>query len=213
MIGIVPVHGTGDTEPNAWWRPGSAVLQFLAGEGLELAPTRRPFEWTGDLDGVPWDNGRDWPVEAGHLADVLAGLPWEFRNLICHSHGGELGLMATLDLEDGIRSLVTIGTPARKALRTEIGPKAIKKIGAWRHLYDPKFDPWGLAGQLFDGRIDWRFFTGGDRAFHLAGMEDTPVKGMSHSKILREAKFFPAWRSSGALETLVAGPASRLAAV
>src|SRR5688572_28466454 len=153
----IPVHGTNDVGPDAWWR-GGPFVEYLAEHDLtRVIPT---FEWSGDLDGVFWDNSRDWIAGGKSLFYYLRPLHPMDRNLIAHSHGGAVALECAQYLP--IRTLITVGTPVRKAVQ-EAGRRALEKghLGSWHHVYDKSGDRWQWFGQLFDGR--WF----GDRAFTL----------------------------------------------
>lgn len=189
----VPVHGTGDhTKPDAWFR-GGLLVEYLAEHDLtRVLPT---FEWSGGLWGVPWDSGKDWYDPAKALWYYLRALPFWDRNLVAHSHGGNVALLTAEYLP--IRTLITIGTPVRKDI-CAVAAKALAKgyIGSWHHVYDKSRDRIQWLGQMFDGR--WF----GDRAFGLPGMTDHPLKGIGHSKILHQPELFHHWRDEGLIAAL-----------
>lgn len=191
----VPVHGTGDhAKPDAWFRGGSLV-EFLAEHDLtRVIPA---FEWSGGLWGVPWDSGKDWFDASRAFWYYLRPLHYLDRNIIAHSHGGNVALLAAEYLP--IRTLITVGTPVRGNVR-EAAKRALAKgyIGQWHHVYDRRWDLVQRLGMLFDGRL------GGSGAFDLDGMTDHPLKGIGHSAILHDASLFDQWISEGLIAALKA---------
>lgn len=190
----VPVHGTNDTKSDAWVR-GGPLVDYLAEHDLtRVIPT---FEWSGGLWGVPWDSGKDWFDASRSFWYYLRQLSYLDRNVIAHSHGGNVALLAAEYLP--IRTLITVGTPVRANVR-ETARRALAKghLGSWHHVYDRKWDWIQRLGMLFDGRL------GGSGAFDLPGMTDHPLKGISHSKILHDPELFYHWRDEGLITAITA---------
>ena len=203
---FVPVLGTwafdGTPDPGAdWWMPGSDLLKHLAAtEGLEHARPDEPFVWCSGLDGV---RGADahWIAAAANLAAYLRALPYEDRNVVAHSHGGQVAILACV-YEQGfrartgkpigdpfIRRLMTVCSPVRKDLIDE-AQQAKPLIGSWLHVASNGgvFDKWQVLGELFDGRL------GIYRAHPVADINDR-VRDIGHSRILRDRALFPLWSS------------------
>lgn len=179
-----------------WWYPTSPFGRYL--KSLDLLPARedKPFVWSGDLEGIPiLASGKDWEAGAESLGYYLDALPFEDRNLIAHSHGGQVALIAAANGVQ-MRSLIMVATPVRKDIERHIAPAAVKNIGVCRHLYDPKWDTIGLLGAAFDFRLSMR------RKFQVAGIVAEGVPGMSHSNVLRDPALFPLWQSRGWLDLL-----------
>lgn len=198
MTKWVGVLGTWGFKPDAtglqWWQHGSTFAESLKVYGLHVARPGHEFVWTGDLDGTWWNRGNDWEAGAVNLEQYLGGLRPEDRNVIAHSHGGAVALLAATQIP--IRSLVTIGTPARKEVRAA-AKEALSKgyLGAWRHVYDSRIDWMGWLGALMDGQ----FRTA--RAMQIDGCVDTPLKGIGHSGLLSGTQG-PLLDASGILTTL-----------
>lgn len=196
MTPWVAVHGTHDDplSPRSWACPTGPLPEFFARHGLVLREP--PFLWSGGLDGVPFDRGRDWDGGAAALSYYLEPIPYADRRLVAHSHGGAVALRAAAR-GTTLRSLVTVGTPVRKDIR-EAGRLALERgaIGTWLHIHDARWDWLQRAGMLFDGRL-W-----GATAFELPGMVDCPVPGIGHSKVLCDARAIRLWQSEGWLDAL-----------
>jgi hypothetical protein len=144
--------------------------------------------WSGDVDGVPsvLDNGHgDWIGGGYGLRYFLAGLPYEARNILCHSHGiAPVLYQATMTNGDRplpIRSLVSVCSPPRREFQ-ELGAQATRtgQIGYWRHVYAQGWDTWARLGQVFDGHWGWR------RTFPAAH-ENVGEPGIGHSGIFTPA--------------------------
>lgn len=199
-VTVLGTHGWPDDYTRQWWHWSSPFCKFLRARGLMQAHPDKPFVWSGDLQGVPLlGAGRDWEAGAKSLGYYNAPLPFDARNVIAHSHGGAVAILSAK--EAPIRSLITIGTPVRKAVQAAAA-EALKAghIGRWTHVYDQKGDRTQWLGQLFDGR--WF----GARAFQLAGMTDDAVPGIGHSGVLNDAGKFDLWVKRGWLDALVQGP-------
>lgn len=188
MMKWVGILGTWAYKPGdprrEWFQDGSTFSESLKRYGLEPARPEDDFVWSGDLDGTFFAHGNDWEAGAHNLAHYLRSLPFEDRNLIAHSHGGAVALFAALRVP--IRSLVTISTPARKAVR-QAGRDAIQTtlLGAWGHVLDDRWDTFGAGGALFDGdvRLTWRWpFI--DRSMAVPGCKEWRLKGVGHSRLL-----------------------------
>ncbi len=194
-VGVLGTHGWTKDPTRSWWPAGSPFNLFLEQQGIVMARPVRPFCWSGDIDGVPMiANGNDWEAGAVALLYYLEHLPYEDRNLIAHSHGGQVALMAA-HKGMAIRSLILIGTPVRDEIEA-IAPAALSTIGCCLHLCDARFDFMGFAGAL----LDWRFSL--RRTFTVPGIDSRRVKGIGHSGLLYDPTKFPLWASEGWLDVL-----------
>lgn len=189
----IPVYGT-HGEDDAWATPQGVLAPLFARHGLELYPRR--FEgFTGDLDGVPLDRGRDWPAGSYAFEYFVEPIPLLQRRVVAHSHGGAVVLDAAQRIP--INTLITVGTPVRKEVR-EHGRIALERghIRAWLHIHDAGWDWWQRLGMVFDRQ--WF----GAPAFNLPGMVDHAVPRIGHSKVLHDAAAAKLWITQGWLEVL-----------
>jgi pimeloyl-ACP methyl ester carboxylesterase len=182
MKTLVLVPGTGGhTE---WTAPGSPLRVFLIERGYRCVQF---LGWSGDVDGVPQfgENGThaDWISGGWALSYLLQAISYEDRNIIAHSHGGQVAAYACARTGIAVRSLVTVSTPVRKDMG-ETYAAAKPHIGYWRHVYATGWDFWQRAGELFDGHVGW------SRTMPDAN-ENVGVKDVSHSKLLTEEALFP----------------------
>jgi len=209
MRPVLLVHGTWSadfkrSDAPMWWEPGSAFAQMLATHGLD-ATAFESFRWSGDLTGLarlfPWNwlrkpQSRDWHAAAQALRYLLEpkGCPTPFasRNLICHSHGGQVPLIAAAHGLK-IRRLVTVATPVRADMVDTIA-KARPNIERWLHVYDPTLkDRMQVLGELGDGRLGWK------RHFPAADV-NVSVAGSGHSGVLCEPEWFRVWKTRGLID-------------
>jgi hypothetical protein len=203
--GVICVHGTWGAdfdggEPNQWWESGSPFCVYLGAHGVNAA-CEEPFIWSGNVDGVsklwPWNwfrspEFRTWKASGRALGYYMRGLPYEGRNVLAHSHGGQVALCAAAH---GVtmRRLITIGTPVRKDMQSTID-KARPHIARWLHIIDPQDDDVQVYGGIGDGNL------GVNRLFAQADAIGTMNGG--HSSILNDPKRFDFWRSRGWLRFL-----------
>ena len=180
-----------------WFEAGSTFSESLKPYGLEPARPHDEFVWSGDLDGTWFANGQDWEAGAVNLAQYLRAMPFEDRNVIAHSHGGTIAIRAAA--RTPIRSLVTLGTPARKDTRAA-GRLAMDAslLGVWVHVSDRQFDLWGQLGALMDG--GWRL----SRTMAIPGCHDVQLKGIGHSALLSGAHG-DRWEREGLFDVLRKG--------
>lgn len=200
MTPYIPVQGTHawDEDPLnfQWWEPGSAFTQYLQTLGLALIDLALPFLWSTELDGVGIGNKQTTWKGAGHALRYFIGdqfpmgLPFEKRNVIAHSHGGQVVFYACAHGLK-LRNLITVGTPVRGDME-KIVKAARPNIGYWLHICDSKHDFTSLAGALFDGtfRVEHEF----DLADRNDNCKDLNI---NHSKILNEPSRFGLWQTRG----------------
>jgi len=209
MRPVLLVHGTwsGDFKNNdapQWWEPGSGFAGFLAKQGLD-ASAFEPFRWSGDLTGLarlfPWNwfkplQSRDWEAGAQALRYLLeprgCPVPFSQRNLIAHSHGGQVAILAAAS-GLRIRRLVTVSTPVRADMVDAIA-KARPNIERWMHVYDPTLkDRMQVLGEIGDGRLGWK------RSFPAADVK-VSMAGAGHSGVLTQPEWFPLWKIRGLVD-------------
>jgi pimeloyl-ACP methyl ester carboxylesterase len=187
----------GRVPDDEWYAPGSAFVRaVLAPHGIEPLWPDDPFVWDGEADGVGWW-GRErkhlvWQAAAANLVYRLKALPLEQRNLIAHSHGGQVALYAASVLP--LNRLITVTTPVRGDMVHTIAV-ARANIGAWWHLYSTGFlrDKMQWFGEFFDGV--WNIPP--KRTFDAAN-QNVACKDVGHSGLLCEAKYYDQWTTTGA---------------
>lgn len=167
-----------------WWERGSALTNHLQSSDLFLHP-RSPFEWSTALDGVPTRrNHRIWKGAAKHLVCHLEPVPLHERNIIAHSHGGQVVFYAA-SFGIKINNLITVGTPVRSDMESVV-LHGLGNIGYWHHIYDSTTDFTSILGALFDRKLRIRHH------FDLADSQND-VKGIGHSRILNDADYLHLW--------------------
>ena len=150
----------GRTTNGKWWMASSRFAEAM--RKRDLAPVfDDPFVWSTDVNGVgiaAWFGGtssyNDWEAGAQALAYYLRDVPYTSRNIIAHSHGGQIALMAA---RNGvmIRNLLTIATPVRKDMQ-DTYDKARPNIGRWTHVHSDWSDWMQILGGVFDGSLGMR---------------------------------------------------------
>lgn len=210
---FLPIAGTWSFD-DAWYQAGP-FIDFMAQHNLlpVLDEDGAPFRWTTNLNGLgamlrhvpllnrlPFVRHDEWDWKAG--GDALAyfmdaDVELEDRNLIAHSHGGPV--VAYACQRRRIRTLITIGTPARGDLH-DLWVKARPNIGYWLHVMDAKTDKVGWLGGIGDGRVST------DRLQPLAD-RNLLLRDISHSNLLRNPAYFHLWESEGLLDVLRGGVA------
>ncbi len=193
MKKYVAVPGTwgyaGEIDSAQWWVDGSEFSVFMRQIGYEPVDPDNPFIWTTDVNGTKWfvfsdRSHHDWKAGAAALKYYLANVPYEDRNIIAHSHGGQVALYtASFGVE--IRTLITIATPVRHDMRKVIA-MARPNIGYWTHVYSDWSDIIQILGGIFDGSIGIR------RKMKLADI-NLQLPKVGHSAILRDPKRFAVW--------------------
>lgn len=157
-----------------------------------------PWNWSTKLQGLFWTGTKDWYRYAVLLAAFLETIPYADRNLIAHSHGGQLPLIAASS-GTRIRTLTTVGTPRRKDIPAQ---HALPQIGFWQHIYDMDRDVIATMkhhlglGQVGDGAISF------ERRFLLPGVVNIGVKDIGHSSVLRDAVHMRKWETDGWLDAI-----------
>lgn len=197
-VPIAGTHGWGDTWCMGNTSPFALMMANNFFSKIVTQNSNRPFRWSTDLNGLLTLGGRlrnsDWEAGADALFYFLDAVPYRDRNLIAHSHGGQVALIAA-SWGLHIRSLTTVGTPVREDVARG-GHDAVARIGFWQHIYDSRFDFIAQGGQFGDLKIDL------DRAFDIPGVLNRGISSVSHSKVLRDARFIPYWPQKGWLKAI-----------
>jgi hypothetical protein len=188
------IAGTNGWRDN-WTHDDSPFGTMMAAEGFEsLLCDGRRFRWSTALDGLLGDD-REWEAAADALYYFLRLVPLEDRNLIAHSHGGQLPLILAAS-GFPLRSLTTVGTPPRADVPVTL---AQAHIGLHQHIYDMRRDWMGWLGQI--GERELRF----DRTYRDPKVLNLGVDRISHSKVLRDPEFIPLWPLRGWLANIRRG--------
>lgn len=210
--GVILVPGTWSWNPDRideWYNAGSPFVRFLEDRGLVVWSKHRPFVWTGRLAGVFWQRHRrrDWEAAAANLGiyldpnipDVGVTVPPALRQVIAHSHGGQIALLAAAN-GTAIRTLVTVGTPVRHDMASVI-QQALPRIGQWIHLVDRGGDWTQWLGSLFDAHCG-----GSPATFNYPGVWNHQISDVGHSGLLKDATRFHHWEDRHVLQELLHAP-------
>jgi hypothetical protein len=195
-IAVQGTHGW-DEDPNVfqWWESLSPFAVALGKLGCVPLDLSLFFEWSTNLDGLLLSKKTTWKAGGKALRYYVGdqfpeGLPYEKRNLIAHSHGGQCVFYAAAE-GLRIRNLITVGTPVRGDMAAVVNT-ARPNIGYWLHICDTKHDFTSIAGAIFDGRVKV------EHQFALADANDNCRDlGIGHSEILNETARFGLWESRG----------------
>jgi hypothetical protein len=182
---ISGTHGWNEDDNRfEWWERGSFFEQHLKKQNLILH-ARSPFEWSTALDGIlARRNHAIWKSAAKHLICHLERVSLCERNIVAHSHGGQVVFYA-LSYGLQINNLVTVGTPVRSDMEL-IVLRGLGNLAYWHHIYDSSSDMTAILGTLFDGKLRVRHH------FDLADSNDD-VKGIGHSRILYDPRYIQLW--------------------
>lgn len=213
VIPIAGTHGDDGRPTGLWWQSGSPFMRMLARQGICHLNEERPFTWSTDLNGHRFwrrwfgrkDSHRDW-IAGGYAlsyycwparADTDDYIELSDRNVIAHSHGGQVVFYACAFAGLRINRLITVGTPIRADMKAII-EKARPNIGQWLHVRDER-DATAIWGGIGDGQL---------RRSTRTGHEDwcDIVPGIGHSGVLHdESLFFRTWVMRGWVEFLKTG--------
>ena len=184
-----PVAGTEDwSDPDGglsrWWQSGSAFTALMLTHGWH----RRGWSWHG-IELPAWStqlagtffSGRDdrtWKRGAYGLAEEMEQVPVSERNLIAHSHGGNLAVKTAnlLAPYGGLHRLVTVCTPRRRSMADEYTSVHCP----WLHLY---------SSNVWTNRMQWMGARWGKWTMPSPA-RNVRVKGIGHSKLLRQPTRF-----------------------
>jgi hypothetical protein len=219
---MVPIAGT-ESWGDPWWQDeqGPWLTCLRRANVLPFRANGRAFRWDTDLDGVGALGSipnlirgllrrrqhavlhRDWQAAGDALGYFLDLAAYSARNIVAHSHGGQVALYAAAAGTD-LRTLVTVGTPVRGDM-FDVYAEARKHIGWHLHICDATFDLWGTLGQLFDGdvKIDrtWGDSVGGGPGPDLT----ITMQDIGHSSVLRDPEKVHLWVDQGWLDLMRLG--------
>jgi pimeloyl-ACP methyl ester carboxylesterase len=191
----LPVAGTWsrdeDDQQKLWWEKDSPFNLFSKKNNWEqIFVHDDPFVWTSNVDGVDlgqYFSGKhanwDWSTAGQNLAHYLKDVNLEDRNLIAHSHGGQVALYAAKILP--INRLITVSTPVRADMQA-VMQAALPNIGKRTHTHSDCTDTWQAYGELFDGHL------GIIRDMRLADL-NIMIPKVGHSNILYNPAYFHYW--------------------
>lgn len=189
-VTYIPIPGTDawDEDENnyQWYERGSTFTRHLATQNLVLHAVGY-LPWSTSLDGFLGRHPHKhtiWKGAAKHMLCHLERVPFAERNIVAHSHGGQVVFYA-MSYGLRIRNLITVGTPVRgdmeKTLLSGLG-----NVDYWHHICDSKTDKTSILGALFDGKLRVK------HTFDLCSSQDD-IKGIGHSKILNEQQSIELW--------------------
>jgi len=204
----IPVAGTWGVD-DAWVVSDTGLFTgMMLSDGM--APLRATdktpiFNWDSKLNGLWWTGSESWTYYGIKLADLLEQIPFEFRNLIAHSHGGNVALnaanvLATRPGLPRIRTLTTVGTPVRADINAR---GAAEMIDFWQHICDARWDwmgtlkhvvkngPTKTLGKIGDGAFSL------ERRFLIPGVTNILVKDIYHSEVLNDPVEMRRWIDDG----------------
>lgn len=197
MTFYIPIQGTSawDENPDVfqWWEMGSRYYGFLRDRGYEHA-SRTPFEWSTELAGILDRAKTVWKAGGKSLGyyfgEHLAPMPYEHRNVVAHSHGGQLVFYAAAS-GVRIRNLITVGTPVRADMEATVRAARVN-IKNWVHLMDTRYDIVSVLGAIGDGKLRIKHdFKEADKCFDLRDIK------AHHSHVLSNPQFYPYWMTRG----------------
>lgn len=208
---IICVAGTWAANPPWIEDPCHPFQQMLARAGVQVARSPRtgePFRWPTGLSGLPFV-GRDlWPTWGKALLDFAREFPYEDRNVLAHSHGGQVAIYAlALGAPIGLsqtpapvrfRTLTTVGTPVRADVPAV---QAATNVRYWQHIIDKDRD-WiatvkrHLPRQL--GGVGDNALLG--REFRIPGVNNILATDIDHSDVLTDPEDIELWASQHWLE-------------
>lgn len=213
VIPIAGTHGDNGEPTGLWWQSGSPLMREFRKHGLEHLHEDRPFTWSTDLNGHRFwrrwfgfrDSHRDW-IAGGYAlsyygwplrADAELYAELDERNLLAHSHAGQVVFYACALGGLKVNRLVTVGTPVRRDMR-HIIERARPNIGQWLHIRGDS-DSIAIWGGVGDGEVA--------RNKTFWGLEDWTdiVPGIGHSGILTDPSRFHLWHNRAWLEFLKRG--------
>ncbi len=196
MTKVFIVPGTwefdGEDAHDEYWEPDSSFAKFLNQNDCELASVDGdPFIWSTALTGVSplsWFGKHDkhtaWVAAGMNFKHYMKDVPLKDRNVITHSHGGQVMAYACANgLE--LRSVLTLMMPVRKDMN-DAYRVAANNIGWWTHVHSDWSDLIQIWGSLFDGRL------GIHRECEYADC-NTTIPKVGHSTILRDPSRFHIW--------------------
>lgn len=144
----IPIAGTGAREHSrSWHQADSDTAVFLDQRGFDRLGDDLPF-WSSALSGTRFcgNNHSVWQYGGAVLRRWLLGVPLDDRNLIAHSHGGQIVAYA---LAGGVqvRSVVTVASPIRRDM-DEVWESCGLTGESHLHLYGVGWgDRWRWFGQ------------------------------------------------------------------
>jgi pimeloyl-ACP methyl ester carboxylesterase len=197
----IPIHGTNAFRigrTGDWWHAGSPFFEKMKERNLVMYRPEDPFFWSSSLEGIVGGN-ETWCSAGAALRYYLAPIAYEHRNLIAHSHGGQVAAYCASGRSTTniflqpcpIRTLIYVGVPVRKDME-EIYSLAAGKIAKIVSIYDPR-DTVRWLGSWFDGSIAPQ---------KLKADIEISTRGISHSKILNEQRYIEKAIESGWFEHL-----------
>lgn len=148
MSKVILIAGTWGLSSDFWWRPGSELWQLLKHHGCEMAAADDPYIWSTALDGLRGEN-ETWICAAAALRWFCGAKGIERPNIVAHSHGGQVALLASEKMQIG--TLITVATPVRDDVLAHSKPANINR---WIHIHTNGGDRMQIAGELGDSKLE-----------------------------------------------------------
>ena len=197
MNRVIPIAGTFEwqdiplrTMPGRllWWQQGSEFSTMLAAQGIENAFPDRPFVWSTLL---PQKDKRAWQDAGEKLYFRADALPFDDRNFIAYSYGGEV-LLYAMGFGLQVRNVIGVGVPVRQDM-THVDDVITKnhRFARWHAIIDP-LDPLLFIGSRWFHQTH-SFVTSRDRIF-----------GISHGRVLEVPRYYHYWHERGWFDILKA---------
>jgi pimeloyl-ACP methyl ester carboxylesterase len=193
IIPICGTHGLGDE----WTKPQSPLMREFTGRSWRVPDT--PFRWLAmiggfrpfglDIPGNPHDDeGRAiWYSAAQSFVWYLSHIRESECDVIAHSHGGQVAILARAVFHAPIRRLITVSTPPRKDMAIYRG-LAADSLDRWTHVHgDWSRDIWARLGRLGCGWRPWQAFD--QLVMPESGVVNIHAKGCGHSDSLTATQF------------------------
>jgi pimeloyl-ACP methyl ester carboxylesterase len=185
-IRVTPLTGTNGTRDTWALDRNSPLALTLASKRVYFirASDGRPFRWQSSLAVRGLEA---WDIGADSLAYFSERLPYEDRNYLAFSDGGQVvWRLAASGFK--MRSVTFVGTPNRADVESE---KAIRNIGMSQIVYDSSFDLIAYLGGLFSGTVST------DRSFAQLGdrMKRYPMKNIGHGGVLNTPALIRLWET------------------
>jgi pimeloyl-ACP methyl ester carboxylesterase len=115
-VHIALVHGTWARKST--WTAADSPFRC----GLERGLPQRVHFHTPSWSGRNWDRDRDAAARelATELRDLWQDAPRGRRFLVCHSHGGNIGIRAAVELQDILSGVICLNTPFISIMRQNV---------------------------------------------------------------------------------------------
>ncbi|MBM4054431.1 MAG: hypothetical protein FJ264_07140 [Planctomycetes bacterium] len=179
------IHGTW-AATSTWWQEGGDFWNYINGITGNVYGGKDAFSWSGA------NKHKDRVKAAHNLVDWIKTHPCTHLDIIAHSHGGNVSLLATrLGLK--IRKLITLGTPVRLEYLPDL-----RNIELLYNVFSTRDLVQTPAGTFPNRRAEGRTFGDGVSVINLRAEDDGHGGQPGHSELHAP----DTWKASG-LNTLL----------